>query len=458
MQLLITGGTGFIGSRLALRCVREGFAVRAVGRRNNPAEAATAEALVRAGVDFRDVSVADAEALAAAMAGVDVVFHLAAAQHEANVPDSHFEAVNVTGTRNALAAAERAGVKRFVHGSTIGVFGGAARRLIHDDSPLEPENIYGSTKLAAERVVAEFGSRLPAVVVRISETYGPGDRRLLKLFKAASKGMLVQVGAGKNLHHPIYIDDLLDGLLAAAKLDSAVGATFVLAGPTPVTSREMLKAVAAASGGARIVRIPMLPLLALAWLLETALRPFGVQPPLHRRRMDFFRKSFHFSGLEARKRIGFEPRVDLESGMHATAQWYRDEGLLAAPAAHHTKPGRFAPLDVAAAASMRLAAEIEPFDSFWEGPSNIEKGYRTVYEFYRHNYLAKFPADRSAPILVVSCGPGYMVDMLVRHGYQSVTGIDSDAEKVEPGRRRGLDCRAERAFPWVAARESHYQA
>jgi SAM-dependent methyltransferase len=104
-----------------------------------------------------------------------------------------------------------------------------------------------------------------------------------------------------------------------------------------------------------------------------------------------------------------------------------------------------------------LAARIEPFDSFWEGPEDVEKGYTTVFEFYRRNYLRHVPEDRDAPVLVISCGPGYFVDMLVRHGYRHVTGIDSDGAKVEHGRRRGLDCRKERAFPFLAAhRESFH--
>lgn len=112
----------------------------------------------------------------------------------------------------------------------------------------------------------------------------------------------------------------------------------------------------------------------------------------------------------------------------------------------------------AALAALDLAAKIEPFDSFWEGPEDIEKGYTTVFEFYRRNYLRHVPADREAPILVISCGPGYFVDMLVRHGYRNVIGIDSDGAKGEHGRRRGLDCRKERAFPFLAAHPDAFQA
>jgi SAM-dependent methyltransferase len=119
----------------------------------------------------------------------------------------------------------------------------------------------------------------------------------------------------------------------------------------------------------------------------------------------------------------------------------------------HALPKSFCP---AAAARLELTARMEPFDSFWEGPSDIEKGYSTVFEFYRRNYLPHVPKDRASRVLVVSCGPGYFVDMLVRHGYTQVTGIDSDARKAEHGQRRKLDCRRERAFPFIADRPTHY--
>jgi len=104
---------------------------------------------------------------------------------------------------------------------------------------------------------------------------------------------------------------------------------------------------------------------------------------------------------------------------------------------------------------------MEPFDSFWEGPEDIEKGYRTVYTFYRENYLSHMPEDRDAKILVVSCGPGYFVDMLVRHGYRNVRGIDSDAEKIAHAtKKRGLHCEQAQAFPYLAdpARRGSFHA
>jgi nucleoside-diphosphate-sugar epimerase len=328
MKTLITGATGFIGSRLALRCLDEGMAVRGLGRRRSPVEEENARELEGRGAQIREVSVEDRGELAAAMAGVEVVFHLAAAQHEANVPDEYFRAVNVDGTRNVFDAAEAEGVGRVVHGSTIGVYGWRPGQIVGEGAPLEPDNIYGVTKLEGEGVVRSYAGRVPFAIARISETYGPGDRRLLKLFKGVERGLCLQIGAGRNLHHLVYIDDLVAGLLGAARKEQALGRTFVLAGREPVTTRAMLEAVSRSLGRPpRIVRVPLAPLELTAALLEGTLRPLGVQPPLHRRRLDFFRKSFAFS-LEEALALGYKPEVGLDGGMRATARWYVDQGLV----------------------------------------------------------------------------------------------------------------------------------
>jgi len=136
MKTLITGATGFIGSRLALRCRREGMAVLALGRRRSSVEEDNARELEEAGAEIREVSVGERESLAEAMDGVGWVFHLAAAQHEANVPDEHFYAVNVEGTRNVFDAAEAAGVQRVVHASTIGVYSWRPGRNVGEDALL----------------------------------------------------------------------------------------------------------------------------------------------------------------------------------------------------------------------------------------------------------------------------------------------------------------------------------
>ncbi|HEX5385197.1 MAG TPA: NAD(P)-dependent oxidoreductase [Gemmatimonadales bacterium] len=327
MHVLITGGTGFIGSRLTERYLAAGHRVTALGQANTPAEAANIARLREAGATVAEVSVTDPAPLAAATAGVDAIIHLAAAQHEMHVPDAHFRAVNVAGTRHVLDAALAGGVSRVVHGSTIGVYGDAAGRIT-EDTPCRPDNIYGVTKLEGEKLARSYADRLSLVAVRIPEVYGPGDRRLLKLFRAIQGRKFFNVGPGVNLHHPMYVDDLAAALERLAAQSDTRGDVVLLAGPAPISTNDIVSAVAAAVGTAPPgLRVPITPLLALATALELTLRPLGVQPPLHRRRMDFFRKSFSLDTARAAA-LGISPRVGFRDGARLTAQWYRGAGLL----------------------------------------------------------------------------------------------------------------------------------
>lgn len=328
MKVLITGGTGFIGCRLALYCSEQGHAVRVLGQVNNEAERQNKAWIEAAGAEVALGSLTDREATRAAVDGMEVVFHLAAAQHEANVPDQLFWDVNVAGTRALLDAALEAGVRRFVYGSTIGVYG-ALEGEIDEQSPVDPDNIYGVTKLEAERLVLSYADRLPVTAVRISETYGPGDRRLLKLFKAIKGKVFFRIGNGRNKHHLIYIDDLIEGLWLAATSEKVLGDMVVLSGKDAPTTDDMVDTIAS-QFDQRIsgFRAPLGLFLLAAWILEHTLRPLGIQPPLHRRRMDFFKKSFTFSARRASDLLGFEPAVGFREGLAETGKWYEERGML----------------------------------------------------------------------------------------------------------------------------------
>ena len=329
MKILITGGTGFIGSRLALKSLEKGHSVELLGQINTTAEQENQHMLEASGIKVTLGSVTEREKIARLAQQCDVIFHLAAAQHEVNVPDQHFWAVNVDGTRNMLEACIEAKVKWFVHGSTIGVYGSAMEGEMNEDSPLRPDNIYGVTKREGERLVLSFADKIPISIVRISETYGPGDRRLLKLFKAIEKNLFFMIGTGDNKHQLIYVDDLIEGLYLAATAEQAVGNTFVLAGKEILTTQEMVDIIAKALGTRlRKFRVPLWPFLVTAVIMENTLKPMGIQPPLHRRRLDFFRKSFFFSHSKPSNVLGFQPKTDFVQGVAETVKWYQEHGYL----------------------------------------------------------------------------------------------------------------------------------
>jgi len=458
LNIFISGGTGFIGSRLALACLERGHSVKVLGQVNTPAEVANRTLLEKEGADVILASVMDREVLLQELKGADYVFHLAAAQHEISVPDQRFRDVNVRGTVNMLEASVNAGVKRFIHGSTIGVYGSSMDgNVIDEESPLQPDNIYGETKAEGEKAVLSFADRLPVVIIRIPETYGPGDRRLLKLFKTIGKNRFFLIGDGRNLHHLIYIDDLVESFFLAADSSDSVGNVFVVAGREAVTTREMASVIAEQMGtNIPGVHAPLSLFLLLATIIEKTCRPMGIAPPIHRRRMDFFRKSFSFSIGKAERILKFSPKVSFREGVFHTARWYKEMGYLdGTDTVHERKAG---PEDPVAGKVPRIAltAKTESFDSFWEAPKNIEKGFVSFSTFYRHNYLKYIPEDRDCRILVISCGPGYFVDLLTKEGYTSVLGIDSHPEKIAHASRRNLNCRVEHAFDFLEDTEDSY--
>jgi len=329
MRIVVTGATGFIGSNLAQMLTSQGHEVIATGKATIAVESARLKRLEQAGVHVVTGSLLDPGLTASIVMGCDTVIHLAAAQHEGNVPDSYFYDINVIGTRRLIDAAANAGARRFVYGSTIGVYGDAVSGELDEDSPPHPENAYARTKLQAERVVAEFAPRIETCIARISETYGPDDFRLLKLFRGIDRGRFFILGSGLNVRQVIYVDDLSRALLLAAQHHAAVGQTIVLCGSTVMTTNEMVGTIAGALGRRRAIRkLPVWPFRAAAAVLEATLRPLGIQPPLTQRRLDFFTKSFQFSTARSRNLLGFEPKVSFEAGAAKTAKWYRQAGYL----------------------------------------------------------------------------------------------------------------------------------
>jgi nucleoside-diphosphate-sugar epimerase len=137
------------------------------------------------------------------------------------------------------------------------------------------------------------------------------------------------IGNGKNLHHLIYVDDLIEGFFLASTVEAAIGQTFVLAGKDPLTTEDMVTTIAEELG-TKIspFRAPLSLFLITATIMESVLRPLGIQPPLHRRRMDFFKKSFVFSPTLSSQLLGFAPRYTFKQGVAETAKWYTDTGVL----------------------------------------------------------------------------------------------------------------------------------
>ena len=218
------------------------------------------------------------EAARRLLEGADAVLHVAAVYRTAGHPDSYYRDVNVGGTEALLEAAAAAGVRRFVHTSTVGVHGHVEHPPADESAPIAPGDIYQETKAEAEALVHRFGRErgVPVAVVRPGAIYGPGETRLLKLFRAIARGRYAIVGSGRTFYHPVYIDDLVQGFLLALERPEAVGESFLICGPSYVSQSELAALIAKHTGG-RVLpfRVPAAPIQWAGDLVEARLRPAG---------------------------------------------------------------------------------------------------------------------------------------------------------------------------------------
>jgi dihydroflavonol-4-reductase len=318
---LVTGATGFTGSHLALSLARAGRQVRALVR-----DPSRARDLAAAGVELVAGDIRDADALRRATAGVSMVYNIAALYRQAGLPRETYRAVNATAAGAIVDAAAAAGARRVVHCSTVGVHGDVEHPPANEDAPLKPGDVYQETKLEGERLAQAAGRRtgIPVTIVRPSGIYGPGDRRLLKLFRGVARGRFPMLGSGKIYYHLTYIDDLVEGFRLCGEHPAAANRTYILAGGEVTTLNELVELVADVAGTKPPrFHLPVWPVWIAGAACEVLCAPFGLEPPLYRRRVDFYTKSRAFDIGRANQEIGFVPKVGLQEGIAKTLQWYR---------------------------------------------------------------------------------------------------------------------------------------
>jgi nucleoside-diphosphate-sugar epimerase len=323
---LVTGATGFTGGHLARYLLARGHRVRALVR-----DPARAQDLAAAGIELAVGDVRDREAVAIAVRGVDVVYHVAAVYRQAGVSVDTYRSVNAGAAETIVECGARAGVRRIVHCSTVGVHGDVTHPPANEGAPLKPGDVYQVTKLEGERLAREAGRRLrvEVTVARPSGIYGPGDRRLLKLFRGVANRRFPILGSGEIYYHLTYVDDLVEGLRLCGEHPAAAHRTYILAGSEVTTLNELVRLIAEVAGvEPPRLHLPVWPFWVAGALCEAVAVPFGIEPPIYRRRVDFYTKSRAFDIARARSEIGYTPVVGLRDGIARTLAWYRQRGWL----------------------------------------------------------------------------------------------------------------------------------
>ena len=326
MSELVTGATGFTGGHLARGLAAQGRRVRALVR-----DKARASDLAAAGIELVEGDLRDQASLQRAVAGIERVYNIAAMYREAGLPADTYRAVNATAVRDLIVAAKRAGVRRVVHCSTVGVHGDVEHPPANEDAPLRPGDVYQETKLEGEVLARQTGidEGIEVTIARPTGIYGPGDRRLLKMFRGVARGRFPILGSGNIYYHLTYIDDLVEGFRRCGEAPGGAGRTYILAGADVTTLNELVAIIADVAGvKPPSLHLPVWPVWTAGALCEALCAPFGIEPPLYRRRVDFFTKSRAFDISRARAEIQYAPQIGLREGIRRTLDWYRSQGWL----------------------------------------------------------------------------------------------------------------------------------
>jgi nucleoside-diphosphate-sugar epimerase len=283
-----------------------------------------------AGVEAFEGDLLRPQSLVGVESGIDTVVHCAGLLGKWGTAEEQLHAVNVGGTLQLLERFAARELGCFVHLSAGGVTGPTPFQAVDERYDCRPSTAYERTKLEAERRLLARARelRLPALVLRPTFTYGPGDPHKLALFRAVLRGRYVFIGDGRSVNHPVYVDDLVRGILLALER-AEPGEVYILGGERPVTKRELIDTIADCLGVARPrLGVPRWIAAALAVPLEGAGRLFGFEPLLTRSRVMMMADNFGYSIDKARRALGYEPRTTLQEGIAKTINSYRESGQL----------------------------------------------------------------------------------------------------------------------------------
>ena len=326
-RVLVTGGTGFTGAALLRSLARQPVAIRAIARPGS-----NLDPLKDLDVEWFRGQVYDPAVVSAAARDVQFIFHVAAAYREAGLSDQEQRNVHVVSTRLlAEAAAANPGFKRMVHVSTVGVHGHIDHPPADENYPFNPGDMYQRTKAEAELWLRDFARQtgLPCTVIRPCAIYGPGDRRLLKVFQMATYPVFVLLGRGQCLYHLVHVEDLVRMMISAANHPAAINEAFICGDPEAITLETMGRIIADELGRPlRVVRLPAWPFFLAAGVCEAICRPLKITPPIYRRRVAFFTKDRSFDTRKIRQTLGYSYLHDTEQGVRETARWYVREGWI----------------------------------------------------------------------------------------------------------------------------------
>ncbi len=329
--ILVTGGTGLVGSHVLEAAARRGIRTRALVR-----PASDSGLLESWGAEIAHGDLADAGSLQKAVQNATIIVHCAAKVGDWGPVEAYRE-INVRGLESLLSAAEAAGVlKRFVHISSLGVYPARDHFGTEESTPVSTAGIdgYTLTKVEAELLVREHieSNQLPATILRPGFIYGPRDRTVLpRIFERLKSKQFAFLGSGENLMNNTFVGNLVDAVFLSVERDDCVGGIFNITDGRLVSKTEFIHAIAKAAGyPVPTKHVPLPVARVLAKVMEGTWKMLGKKeaPLLSKARLKFLGLNLDFSVGKARRELGYDPQIDFQQGMAQTMDWFREHGLL----------------------------------------------------------------------------------------------------------------------------------
>lgn len=316
--LLITGIGGFIGLRTAEIALAQGIKVRGLQRSEDKAKEAQ-----RLGAEVIIGSVTDPAAAQKVCQGVDIVLHTAAIVKEGGSP-KYFHEVNVGGSVNMATAAKNAGVKTFVHLSSVMVYGFNFPNGVTEDGPLCGENNpYCQTKIESEKELLKLNAP-PAfgiIIIRPGDVYGPGSLAwIVRPLQLMRQRMFALVNGGRGVINHVYIDNLIEAIFLAVEKE-AYGEVFNITDGQETSWKEYFTRLAEIGNVPTPISLPAGVMKFIAWLHCWVQTVLGQTPKLLPESIDMVTRPYAYSIAKARMQLGYEPKIDLEEGMRRTQEW-----------------------------------------------------------------------------------------------------------------------------------------
>ncbi len=321
MNILVTGGTGFIGRHLVYALTARGHNVRVLGRNKAQLQEFTRVKATSIAADLRN-----RQAVADACAGVDAVYHVGAYSAPWGKRDDFF-AINVGGTQAVVDACQQHGVRRLIYVSSPSVlFNGKDQHNLTDDAPYPRRfsSTYSLTKKLGEDIV-QASTNLDYVILRPKAVFGPGDQSLLpRLIQAARAGRLPQIGDGKNFVDLTYVENVVDALLCALEAPAAVGKSFTITNDEHVRLWDVIRHVLRELNISPNLRVvPLHTALAAAALMEARALFSGVEPLLTRYTTLILARTQTYDTRAIKRDLGYTPRISVAQGVDQTLASFR---------------------------------------------------------------------------------------------------------------------------------------